>query len=161
MTHAAITEKEMRKIGYTALFMVLKHELGPAVKCADIANASHGAVSPAEMKGEEFNLFNIMLQDGGCSLTNAGWLFLKPTPLSFLDVYLKAAGVSTKADMAKLAGRFAEQFMLRHNLQYYRPSAVAAATVYLALRLNLEKSEENYYPESLQKEAQYTLPDLE
>ena len=94
-------------------------------------------------------------------LTNAGWLFLKPTPLNFLDVYLKAVGVSTKADTAKLAGRFAEQSMLRHNLRYYRLSAVAAAAVYLALRLNLEKSEENYYPESLQKEAQYTLPDLE
>ena len=94
-------------------------------------------------------------------MTNAGWLFLKPTLLNFLDVYLKAAGVSTKADMAKLAGRFAEQSVLKHNLWCYRPSAVAAAAIYLALRLNLEKSEENYYPESLQKEAQYTLPDLE
>ena len=65
MTHTAITKKEMQKIGYTALFMVLKHELRPAIKYADIANASRGAVSPAEMKKEKFNLFNIMLQDGG------------------------------------------------------------------------------------------------
>ena len=61
MTHAATTEKEMRKIGYTALFMALKHELGPAIKCANVVNASRRAVLPAEMKKEEFNLFNIML----------------------------------------------------------------------------------------------------
>jgi len=122
LQEVAVPKEKLQLVGVTAMFVASKYEEMYAPEIADFCYITDNSCSKQDIR-----IMECML------LRTLGFNLGRPLPIHFLRRYSKAA----EADATKhtLAKYFLELALIQYQLSHFPPSMMAAAALWLALKL--------------------------
>merc|ERR1712055_247352 len=143
-----IRRNKLQLVGVTAMFIASKVEEMYAPEINDFVYITDNAYSSAEIRQMELKLLNTL-----------SFNFSRPLPLHFLRRNSKAGDVDVLQHT--VAKYLVELTLLEYDMAHYPPSAVAAAALFLSLRLlEPDSTLSSVWTVTLQHYSTYTGRDL-
>jgi len=143
-----VTRKNFQLVGITALFIAIKYEEMFVPEISDLCFVTENAFSPSQIIKMEMRMLRFLNFGLG-----------RPLPLHFLRRYSKAA--TSKPEDHTLAKYFIDLALLDYETCTIKPSMLAAAALFLALRiLRGEQSDDKIWTPTCQYYSSYSAADI-